>query len=366
MKNSIISQASLLPLTKYIEQNQTPVAELPSLYLQQGKLIRSYDVCVYKSVQECRDIWNFFSPNKRIFDLWNFRYAWHQAYQYELHFLTVLQDGKLAGCLPLWNNTDDGYYEWFGGYWMEENNFFANNQLTLQILLEIAPQNMYLFSIYDFALDTSVCPGTCQPLLTRTNCVASADMKYTKKISQSLGIEGYLSALTKKHRYNLKANVRQMEQRGVEIHFSQDKSLLFELANLSKKSFDGVKNEESLFFDAREFQALHNLLVRPEKFSYEFAYARVAGKYLSVDLAFIYNGVYCQFIGASDKNVGGLGNCMFYKELKRAVDLGLNEVDCLQEDHNWKHKYLDGRVIYDLDRRTKTRDDSTLSLREAH
>ena len=92
-------------------------------------------------------MWEEFSSNETLFDLWELRYAIILAYNFPLHFYTVLQSGKPVAFLPLWYNTEEELYEFVGGFYPEENYFFCHNKDLIPKVLEIIPKPAQLLGI---------------------------------------------------------------------------------------------------------------------------------------------------------------------------------------------------------------------------
>jgi len=50
---------------------------------------------VETNLEKCRLLWNEFSPNESLFDLWDFRLAFWRGYQYQPYFITLSFQEKL-------------------------------------------------------------------------------------------------------------------------------------------------------------------------------------------------------------------------------------------------------------------------------
>ena len=85
-----------------------------------AKFIRRLKLKVHSDIEECYLLWEKFSPKKSLFDLWDFRLAWHQGYNYKPYFYTLYDGKEQLGVLPLYYSKGCRRYEWFGTNWMED------------------------------------------------------------------------------------------------------------------------------------------------------------------------------------------------------------------------------------------------------
>lgn len=77
-------------------------------------------------LSEAQAIWKSLSPNRILFDDWNFRYSYYKYFMYPLYFLTAYYRGKPIGLLPLMWNEERSYLEFFASFgYMESNSVFV-------------------------------------------------------------------------------------------------------------------------------------------------------------------------------------------------------------------------------------------------
>ncbi len=88
-----------------------------------SKLAPQLLVKIHSHLEECQWLWDKFSPNNSLFNLWEFRLAWFQGFGYHPYFYTLYLREKPVAVLPLWFNKEEKRYEWFGGLWPEDNHF---------------------------------------------------------------------------------------------------------------------------------------------------------------------------------------------------------------------------------------------------
>lgn len=309
-----------------------------------SRLIPRLTLKVHTDLEMCYLLWDKFSQNKTLFDLWEFRYAWLQGYGYQQYFYTLYEGKKALGTLPLWYNEEEKHYEWIGGYWMEGNKFFAEDDKIIDLLLSAVPIPIKLMSIekeqYMRARHTL---GAFKP---------EEDLKYTKNIRNIESIDNLLSTYKKKSRYHLKADYRRIMNYSPRVDFIEgDTAPLDELFALNIARFNNVNREESIYRDPKQSKAfretVQSSIGHAAPFKCKFLKTTIQGKTAALDLLITHNDTYYQICGANDVvNYSGVGNYMVYLELEDAIKNGYAMIDCLQEDHSWKHRFFDSREMF--------------------
>lgn len=78
------------------------------------------------NLSEAEAAWKTLSPNKVIYDDWDFRYAYYKYFNFPLDFIVAYQDEKLVGVLPLMWDPNKNHYDFFAGFgYMEDNAIFV-------------------------------------------------------------------------------------------------------------------------------------------------------------------------------------------------------------------------------------------------
>jgi len=67
------------------------------------------------SQEDCKSLWEQFSPHQRAWDEWDLMLAFHDEKSYAFNFMVHETDGAADGLIPLVHDTVDGSYELFGG-----------------------------------------------------------------------------------------------------------------------------------------------------------------------------------------------------------------------------------------------------------
>src|SRR3990167_199798 len=139
------------PLTHLIPRNKSN-----NYFYKNGHaaLIDRLRLKVHSNIEECNILWEKFSPKKSIFDLWDFRLAWHTGYEYKPYFYTLYEGKKPLGFLPLCYNKENKRYEWWGTNWMEDCDIYVEDEKLIDLLLFTAPAPIHLNAIKAKYLNT--------------------------------------------------------------------------------------------------------------------------------------------------------------------------------------------------------------------
>ena len=78
----------------------------------------------FTKLEECRKLWEKFSPNEILWDLWDFNYCFFDPEVNEFFFVVGYEDGKEIGMLPLQYEKDNDFHSFFGGNYPERRRFF--------------------------------------------------------------------------------------------------------------------------------------------------------------------------------------------------------------------------------------------------
>lgn len=78
------------------------------------------------NLSEAEAAWKALSPNKVLYDDWDFRYAYYKYFNYPLEFIAAYAADELVGLLPLMWNPEKNYLEFFMCVdYMEDNQLFV-------------------------------------------------------------------------------------------------------------------------------------------------------------------------------------------------------------------------------------------------
>lgn len=320
------------PWDKFIERNG---------YIN---LSRKLNLKIFSKMDEIQTLWEAFSPNESVFDLWEVRQAFWEGYKFDPYFITLYKNKTLLGVLPLWFNTDDkktdcetSTYDtqknvWFGSSWPEDNVFFVKDVELIPLFLIIAPKPLELACIrpkkeYKFLEEF---PGLRE----------EEEQKFFLDISHTSTLENFLSHLKKKKRYNLKRDRKKILQFKPQTVIN-NKEHMEELFRLSIKRFQEQFPDEPLehsaFEDQRRKNVFRQLMENAGKYQYRLISTVINGKIEAVEFGLVYNQTYYALnAGADISGYSGIGVYSNLLVLEDAIKLGCKKIDFLEGDNNWK------------------------------
>lgn len=304
---------------------------LKNLYGRGWRLpIKNIKVEMISDVDRCFRLWKEFSPNKNLFDTLEFRRTFVNAYQYKPHFILLKNEFENLALLPLEYDRSRKEYVWFGSPWQEENKFFAKDHIFVPFLLAIAPKPLAINAI-DFEN---------AKILKDFVDFEPDDSKYVLDLTKIKSIDEFLMSLSKNRRHDLRKDKRRIERQNPEIiidNFSDLKNLV----RLSKKRFH-QKGEHTDWDDPRRIQAFKEVLkLAGRTYKAKMITVKIGKKIAGVDLIAIFNKRYYTLkCGYDVKDFSGIGNYFNLLEIEDAINLGMERIDFLQNNYEWKSRWF--------------------------
>ncbi|MBI3379433.1 GNAT family N-acetyltransferase [Candidatus Gottesmanbacteria bacterium] len=300
-----------------------------------------WEIKISQNLTECHNLWNKFSPNESVFDLWEIRDAFYQGYKFSPHFLSIYQKSEIVGVLPLWFNatptfgktaSDFEKYTWFGSNWPEDNTFFVQDPQIIPFLLLSCPKPVELACIkplpsYDFLKEY---PGYA----------LEEDKKYFLDLSQVNTLDDFLSQLKKKKRYNLRRDRKRIMHYDPIINI-EDHENIEEMFRLSierfRKKYPDEPSEQSAFEDERRKEVFRSLINNAKDYKVRLITTTINGKIEAVEFGLVYKKTYYALnAGVDVSHFSGLGVFSNLLVIEDALNLGCTKIDFLESDNNWK------------------------------
>jgi CelD/BcsL family acetyltransferase involved in cellulose biosynthesis len=318
-----------------------PLKDLGSLFVLKLKIV------VISDIKECEKLWREFSPNLTLFDTWEFRLAFYEAYKYKPYFLVLKKNGENLALLPLWYEDNNFYekdlkrYTWFGSDWQEENKFWAKNIDYIPLLLSLAPTPLYL---------NAISKDSAEKLKDKIE-FKEDEPKYVLNLKGFKNHEDYLMTLKKNTRRNLRKDRNRILKQNPQIvidNFS-DLDILIELA---KKRFK-EKGERADWEDPRRVETFKNVIrFSGKSYKVRMIKVKIDGKDAGVDLICIFNNTYfATKCGYNISEFSGIGNFINLYEIDDAIKLGIKKIDFLQNNYQWKNKYFPPVPLYKFEKK---------------
>lgn len=315
------------------------------LYGENGlsKLIPRLKFRIHTNARECFALWNKFNTEKSLFASWDFRTAFNDAWEEKRYFFTIYNNSEPIGLLPLTYDETEKKYEWYGTEWQEENKFFQKSKTLFPLLFAVMPSPIECNSIIPECVDSEY-----------LDKFIPDDSQYYLDIISIRNMEELSQTFSKKHRYNFKRDYAYISEQQPETEWITDPSgqvkSLFAIKELSIKRFGSTESKDSSMFRFDKYlESFINIVKNQGRYKTKTLVVKIQGKTVAVDLIATYSKGYYLLQGASDlENYSGLGNFICYLEFEDAIKNGFDEVNALQEDNNWKHRYFSSRPLLKL------------------
>lgn len=306
-----------------------------------SKLVSQLKLKIHFDLDRCAFLWNQFSPDDSLFNLWEFRLAWQQGFGYQPYFYTLYLGQKPVGLLPLWFNKREKRYEWFGGTWPEDNHFFVTDEKFIPLLIKILPRPIFLNAIIGDNLSQDVLKE-----------LKNDSPKYVLETRGKKNIEEIFLMLEKKHRHHLRYYYKRFSDLNprIEIISGDQSRLLPQLKELSIIDFE--RKDQSEYRKKERMLTFERIYKHAGRYQI-FTFLVYIQNYLVVyDIAAYYKNIFYLLTGASDlQRFPGISVFITYLEFERALMMNANLIDCMQEDYQWKHKYFFPRPMWKLERK---------------
>ena len=306
-----------------------------------ANLIERLKLKVHSEIETCNLLWDKFSKKDSLFDLWDFRYAWYEGYGYKPYFYTLYEGKTPIGFLPLCYNKENKRYEWFGTNWIEDCDFFVNDEKLIDLLLFIAPSPLHLNALKSKYIKN----------ITRFGKVKDDDQKNEKNITGFSSMEDLMSSFKKKYRYNLKSSYSHIQSLNPKIIFTIGKSgnLIDKLIDMNIRQFDnGIPDDESDLVIPERAKTYRQMVNNSGKtYETKFIEIYIQDTLAAIDFMLIHKDTYYTIKGGNDlTKFRGIGNYIIYLEFEDALKNNMSKVNCLQVDYGWKHRYFDQIPLY--------------------
>lgn len=277
------------------------------------------NIRITHTIEECKALWDQWSPRKSLYDLWEYRLPFWEQYAYEPAFVVVSENQEDVGLLPLWYQSDLKKYFWFGDpgdecNWQEDASFWIRDSISVAAVLEAAPHPLLL---------TAITPQAAVRLKEHVK-LREWYPKSVLSLEKIQTPEQYLETLPKKLRQNIRRDWRRID--ALPLTVANGTSEDFEtLMELNARTF-----QDSPFHDEKLRKVFRAIVRNTTQNSYrtEILKAELEGRTVGVDCAFLWNGTYYPLLCGYDKEAcPGIGHYMNKVDIEHAVALGASSID---------------------------------------
>jgi len=292
--------------------------------------VKNLQIEIVSHIKKCFALWQEFSSQKTLFDLWEFRYAFYKAYRYKPYFILLKNQSENLALLPLWYDRTQKRYTWFGSDWQEEIGFYTKEPKLLSVLLSAAPSPLYL---------NAIAKGRLKPC-HKNLPFQKDDPKYILNLEKFNSHEDFLMTLKKNRRHDLRKDRRRIEKQHPVITINNFLEFDY-LVDLCKKRFSR-KGEEADFEDQRQIEAFRQVIkLSGKSYQARMLTVKIKNKPAGADLICLWNDCYYALrCGYDVKNFSGIGNFVNTFEIDDAIKLGMKKIDFLQNNYEWKDRWF--------------------------
>ena len=289
----------------------------------------------YKNYDQCRKLWQKFSPSKRLFDIWELRSSFYDKKEHELCFITAKEGRNYVGLLPLMLTKATGETNYFGDWFPERNYIFMNDKTKMIELLAKCPEKTLIEGI-----DPSE--------KAHFNFVEDQHTYYIDLKQYNSKFQNYFNnTFDKKKQKDIKRELKKIPKYKVYVNRLCD----FErMVAMNIRNFDG----ESIYDVKGTKEQMFNLVSRAHKMGMlNMLSVEINGKTEGVDVAVKADGWYHVITGASNNHkISNLGKLMNILSIKNAIKKRTKNIDFLATSPYWKTQWnFDKDMLYKFEKK---------------
>jgi hypothetical protein len=289
----------------------------------------------YKSYDQCRKLWQKFSPSKCLFDIWEFRSCFFDKKLHQLHFITAKEGRNYIGLLPLMTNKATGETNYFGDWFPERNYIFIEDTSKMIELLAKCPDNTLIEGI-----DPSE--------KAHFNFVEDQHSYYIDLKKYNNRFANYFnSTFDKKKQKDIKRELKKIPKYKIHLNRVQD---FDRMVAMNIRNFDG----ESIYDEPGVKEQMLCLVKKAQRMKMlNMISVEINGKVEGVDIAIKANGWYHVITGASNNHkIPNLGKLMNILSIKRAIKRHAKIIDFLATSPYWKTQWnFDKDMLYKFEKK---------------
>ena len=293
------------------------------------------DIRVVTELHEAENLWRKISPQRVIFDDWDFRYCFYKDEMQPLSFRAAYEVNgsheELVGLMPLVEYPEFGY-GFFAEEPCEENRVFTKSGHDI-VVKKIYESLSGKTQFYDISGEDEY-----------TKSLILEDYKYVLPLIGFKNFNDFVSArLSPKRRHSLGKELAAIENLRPEIVID-DFSDLDNLFKLNIKSFA----DESYLSKEEERQPWRELIKM--SFNWRLISLRLNGQTVAVSLGVVYGDYYHYLLtGVDFASYPGLGKYLNKISIEEAIKMGAKYFDAGLGDCGWKHLWhFDAQPQYEF------------------
>jgi len=277
------------------------------------------DFKICKDIGECKKLWNLFSSNERLFDIWEYRSCFFDENEHEPYFIVGYNLNDVEGIIPLVFVKSKNQYNYFGGWFTaERNSLFVKNKAKLPDFLEQCPENTFM-------------EGLDPQEGSYFNFLNDEYTHYLDISKYNYSFESYFSSLDKKRQKNLRYEIKNIPEHEIYFNRIKDFKRLTEL-NIKRFEEDSKFNEKTITNGISKLIKLAN-----KKGVLDMISVDIGNKVEAVDVGVVLNNRYYALIGSSNyQKIPNIGKLMTILDIKSAIAKKARFIEFGATADHWK------------------------------
>ena len=290
--------------------------------------------------EEARRLWEDYWPQSCLFDLWEVRACFDDAFQRPPYFLAAHEGAKCCGIMALSWIAEGNYFGhfpgeiWHGKTWLEQNKIPAGSPDVFQLLWDMAPNTTDVRYLNNPGRLAESIPFALDEV---------GYLFYPRQVEYSL--DAYWQGFSGKSRKKLKQEINRLEAPGVSYRYDSlaDIDLMF---RMNLESFGG----ESYFSDARFLKAFASLAAwLHNNRMLRVTTLLIGGEVAAIDMGAVWRNTYAVLAGGTRSEFPGVAKLINLHHLEWSCRQRFSFVDFLCGDFNWKNRFhLTPRPLYQM------------------
>lgn len=278
-------------------------------------------------LSEAQKIWEKLSRPHTIYGDWQFRYFFYRYFNYPIVAIIAEESGEPVGLLLLQHNTDKGYWEFFGGSYMEDN----------QVLLASGYESL----VPEFFCQVPK-PAKLYSIIGDSSFISKLPLETDKFTLPLNGLNNFEDYLTKFHdaddRGKFRRKLRKVERDQIAIRQNNPVDMDI-MVKFNKLQF----TDHSAFTVRAHLVEIFKDLTTCGWPVHLYGFLR-GTESVAASFAVVYNGVYEYFNLGTDPNVEhdnlrDLATFVHAHNVNAAIAAGCHTLDAFTRSYGWKEHW---------------------------
>ena len=286
-----------------------------------------------KDLQECRTLWERFSPGQDAWDDWDLMFAFHEQNNHRLHFLVhESSDGSPDGLLPLVHDTKENRYMLMAGSYPDGRILWLQYQDFPEVFEQL-PEPTVLFDLKQSWVD-----GLLQAHPQYACNSGEPELRYYLVPAEfQFDFSRHLDTFSSEKRQKFLYDLRKIRNREPVLRWSDDNeaNLFIELVNRNFGAASDYASDDNANEVRRVIEELHRS-GRLKTLTIE-----IDGTRQAVSLSLLHGNKMVALYAASNNDYNNLGKLLNVETIQEACRLRVDEISYMtgmRWKADWKMK----------------------------